>query len=188
MKTIAFIDGQNLHLGTKHAHWGIDFQKFRIFLKDKFRVTEAYYFLGYISEEEQDLYNTLQKAGFIVVFREHSANLKGKKKGNVDVDIVFEVMKNLIEETEPHHFVIVSGDGDYIKMIHYLIKRERLVKILFPNNQYSSLYNKIKSHYGMNLSLPDIRKKIEHVSQKEKTRRHKKRGVLKHQHFSEPPL
>ena len=44
----------------------MDLKKFRIYLKDKYHVNEAYYFLGYISEDEQDLYNNLQKSGFII--------------------------------------------------------------------------------------------------------------------------
>ena len=78
----AFIDGQNLHLGTKECGWSIDHDKFRKYLADKYNVTEAYYYLGFISESEQDLYDNLQKSGFILFFREHSSLLKGKKKGN----------------------------------------------------------------------------------------------------------
>lgn len=85
---LAFIDGQNLHLGTAQNGWKIDHHKLRVYLKDKYHTTEAYYFLGYVSEEEQDLYNNLQKAGFIVLFKEHNSNLLAKKKGNVDTDIV----------------------------------------------------------------------------------------------------
>jgi hypothetical protein len=46
-KNLAFIDGQNLHLGTKESGWKVDFVKFRIYLKDKYKVEEAYYFMGY---------------------------------------------------------------------------------------------------------------------------------------------
>lgn len=161
-KNIAFIDGQNLHLGISSENWSIDLNKFRIFLKDKYDVTEAYYFLGFISEEEQDLYNSLQKAWFIVSFREHSSALKWKKKWNVDVDLVFEVMKKIIEKDRFDKIILVSGDGDYIKLVNYLISKQLLKKILFPNGKYSSLYKKIKSNYWVNLSLKDIKKKIQY--------------------------
>ena len=59
---LAFIDGQNLYLGTAQHDWKIDYKKFRVYLKDKYCVNEAYYVLGYISEDLQDLYNNLQKA------------------------------------------------------------------------------------------------------------------------------
>jgi hypothetical protein len=31
---LAFIDGQNLHLGTTQNNWRVDFEKFRVYLKD----------------------------------------------------------------------------------------------------------------------------------------------------------
>ncbi|MFA6999532.1 MAG: hypothetical protein WC241_00260 [Candidatus Paceibacterota bacterium] len=43
---IAFIDGQNLYLGTKQDDWNVDLSKLRIYLKDKYKVKEAYYFFG----------------------------------------------------------------------------------------------------------------------------------------------
>jgi hypothetical protein len=85
----AFIDGQNLHLGTKLKGWAIDHKKFRTYLADKYNVTEAYYFLGFVSEEEQGLYDNLQKAGFILSFREHSSTLKGKKREMSTVTLYF---------------------------------------------------------------------------------------------------
>jgi hypothetical protein len=93
IRNIAFVDGQNLYLGTKEEGWAVDHKKFRIYLHDKYHIDEAYYFMGFVSEDEQDLYYKLQKAGFILAFREHSSALRGSKKGNVDSDIIFEVMR-----------------------------------------------------------------------------------------------
>ena len=143
---IAFVDGQNLHLGTTKdtSPWQVDYQRLRIYLKNKYNVSEAYYFLGFLDENLDDLYTNLQKAGFIVEFREHNAKMKGKKKGNVDVDIVFGVMKKLIDEADSFNkIVLVSNDGDYIRLVNYLIKKDKLAKIIFPNNKPSSLYKKI---------------------------------------------
>ena len=164
---VAFIDGQNLHLGTTQNGWKVDLRKFRIYLKDKYHADEAYYFLGYISEEQQDLYKNLQKSGFIVLFREHSANLKANKKGNVDTDIVFEVMKALIERKDFHKVLLVSGDGDYKKLIDYLITKERLKKILFPNRQFaSSLYKSLAPTYFDHLDTEAIQAKIAYIQKK----------------------
>lgn len=163
---VAFIDGQNLHLWTQADGWTVDMKKFRIYLRDKFHVQEAYYFLWFVSEEEQELYNTLQKAWFIVVFREHSSALKGKKKWNVDVDIVFEIMKKFAEKKDFDKMVLVSGDGDYIKVVRYMIQQHVLKKILFPNGKYSSLYKPIKSQYGMNLGTKELKNKIGFIKTK----------------------
>jgi uncharacterized LabA/DUF88 family protein len=158
---IAFIDGQNLHLGTTQNGWKVDHRKFRIYLKDKYSIEEAYYVLGYISEEQQDLYNNLQKAGFIVLFKEHSLALKGTKKGNVDTDIVFEVMKILIERKDFHKILLVSGDGDYKKLVDFLVKKNVFKKLLFPNKKFaSSLYKKLGSEFFDYLESHPIQAKI----------------------------
>jgi len=148
MKNLAYIDGQNLHLGTTQNNWKINYAKLRIYLKEKYLVSEAYYFIGYVSEDQQDLYNNLQKAGFIVLFKEHNKELLAKKKGNVDTDIVFEIMKSLIENPDFGKIILVSGDGDYKKLVDYLIKKNKFKKILFPNKKFaSSLYKKLGSEY-----------------------------------------
>ncbi len=170
-KNRAYIDGQNLYLGTKAARWQVDFTKFRIYLKDKYQVTEAYYFMWYVDENEEKLYTHLQEAWFIIVFREHTANLKGKKKGNVDVDIVFEMMRAMHEKDDFDKIVLVSGDGDYIKPVKYFIEKGLFKKILFPNKNYSSLYKQIQDRFSVNISVKDIKMKIAHISKKKITKK-----------------
>lgn len=161
---LAFIDGQNLYYGTKENNWKIDFKKFRTYLRDKYDVAEAFYFLGYIDQQQQALYTNLQKAGFILIFREHASAMKGTKKGNVDTEIIFEVMKTLIERHDLGKILLVSGDGDYKKMVDYLIARNKLKKILFPNKKAaSSLYRRLAPHYFDYLEHPDLQKKIAYV-------------------------
>lgn len=161
---LAFIDGQNLYLSTTQEGWKVDLIKFRIYLADKYKVKEAYYFLGYVSDEQEDLYNNLQKAGFIVVFKEHHSSSVGKKKGNVDSDIIFEIMKNLLDNKGFNKMVLVSGDGDYKKVVDYLIKKNKFVKILFPNKKFaSSLYKKLTVKYFDYLNDSEIKKKIERI-------------------------
>ncbi len=163
---IAFIDWQNLHLWTQSEWWGVDFKKFRIYLKDKFKVQDAYYFLWFLSEDEQELYNSLQKAGFIVVFREHSSLLKWKKKWNVDVDIVFDIMKRIIDKDRKNKdsnfdkIILVSWDWDYIKIVRYLLENNLLKRLLFPNKNHSSLYKKLsnKVYYY----IGDVKEKIQY--------------------------
>ncbi len=164
---IAFIDGQNLHLGTTQNGWKIDHAKFRIYLRDKYHVDEAYYFLGYVSEEQQSLYSNLQKAGFIVLFKEHISTLKGTKKGNVDTDIVFEIMKTIIERKDFSKILLVSGDGDYKKMVDYLINKNVFKKILFPNRKFaSSLYKHISWQYYDALDKEALQHKIGYAQKK----------------------
>lgn len=161
---IAFIDGQNLHLGTKESGWAVDHKKLRVYLRDKYNITEAYYFLGFVSEENQDLYDGLQKAGFILSFREHSSALRGNKKGNVDSDIIFGIMKKMVESEPFEKVFIVSGDGDYKKLVDFLIKKGRFGKMLFPNKAFaSSLYKSLGGEFFDYLENTDVRRKIEYL-------------------------
>ena len=125
MNNIAYIDGQNLIYGTTHSvnPWNIDLKRFRVYLHDKYHVNEAYYFIGSYDAKHQELYNQIQKSGYILIFREHSDSSISKKKGNVDTDIVFMIMKELIENNSFDKIVLVSGDGDYWRMVDYLIKK-----------------------------------------------------------------
>ncbi len=159
-KNYAFIDGQNLYLGTKADGWAVDLARFRVYLREKYQVSVAYYFLGCISDKNTELYTSIQKAGFILLFREHNPAMLATKKGNIDTDLVFEMMRNLIDDMTMENVVLVSGDGDYKKVVDYFIQKNRFLKILFPNRQYSSLYKKLTTRYFDELGNPLIREKI----------------------------
>ena len=169
-ENIALIDGQNLHMGTaKSAHdpWHIDLPRFRVYLKNKYNIKTAYYFLGFVQENHQELYEEIQNAGFIVLFREHNSAMLGKKKGNVDSEIVFFAMKKLYKNEDFQKIILVSGDGDYKLLVDFLIEEDRFGKMLFPNKKFaSSLYKKLGSHYFDYLDASGIKNKI--AKQKEK--------------------
>lgn len=44
----AFIDCQNLYFGIKELGWQLDWKRFRIYLKDKYKVTQAFICIGYL--------------------------------------------------------------------------------------------------------------------------------------------
>ena len=161
---LAFIDGQNLYMGTRKMEegaWKVNLKKFRIFLKDKYHVQTAYYFLGCVDERYQELYTSIQEAGFVLIFREHNAAMIGKKKGNVDSDIVFSIMKKLYKKEIFDKVVLVSGDGDYKQLVDFLIEEKRFKKVLFPNRKFaSSLYKKLGSEFFDFLDSEAIKIKI----------------------------
>ncbi len=165
MKNLAFIDGQNLHMSTtKNGDpWEIDLFKFRIYLDKKYSVKEAYYFLGYFQEENEDIYRAIRLAGFILLFRQHNLAMLGKKKGNVDSDIIFLIMKKLYKEEIFNQIVLVSGDGDYKMLVDFLIEEDRFEKILFPSKKLaSSLYKNLDPRLFDYLDNKSIKEKISH--------------------------
>lgn len=164
-ENIAFIDAQNLQLGTTKStsSWKVDLFKFRIYLKEKYDIQKAYYFIGFMDENNQDLYSRIQESGFIIIFRSHSHNLISNKKENVDTDIVFSIMREYHENQNIGKIYLVSGDGDYFKTIKYLHDNNKLGKILFPSREKaSSLYKKLTGSHFDYLDKADVKKKIEY--------------------------
>ncbi len=136
----AFIDGQNLHSGVRALGWKMDHKKFREYLRDEFNVTKAYMFVGYM-EEHQDLYNALQEAGFICFFKPLLRYEDGSIKGNVDADMVLQVM---IDIENFDKAVLVTGDGDFAGLIRHLASERKLGQVIIPNSRnYSSLFERM---------------------------------------------
>ena len=165
LSNIAYIDGQNLYMGTSKSSpkWTVSLARFRTYLARKYNVKDAYYYLGYVQEGAniEKLYESIQKAGFILVFREHNSAMLGKKKGNVDADIIFSIMKRLYLKEKFNKIVLVSGDGDYKMLVDFLIEQNKFEKILFPNRRYrSSLYKSVDIKYFAYLDDTDIKRKI----------------------------
>ena len=151
----AFIDSQNLNLSIRDQGWVLDFGKFRTYLQDKYGVTKAFLFIGYVYQN-QDLYINLQKQGYILIFKPTLSLPDGRVKGNVDAELVLHAM---IEYENYDKAVIVTGDGDFYCLVDYLIKKDKLVKLLIPNrNKFSSLFRKMMPHIAF---MSDLGSKLE---------------------------
>lgn len=141
----AFIDSQNLNLGTGkdirkgrrvvYEGWKLDFGKFRKYLTDKFRVDKAFLFIGYI-KKNQRLYEQLTADGYELVFKPTVEDRMGKPKGNVDAELV--LYAAAIEFSKYDKAVVVSGDGDFFCLYEFLEKRGKLLKIIIPNRRSES--------------------------------------------------
>lgn len=152
--TYAFIDSQNLYKGVggdivnpktekvEYEGWELDYRKFRLYLKNKYGVSKAYFFIGNLPGKES-FYTLLQDMGYTVVlkptlpFRENGVS---NVKGNVDAELV--LYASALTYNQYDKAIIVSGDGDFLCLAEYLDAQNKLLKILTPNPKYSSLLNK----------------------------------------------
>lgn len=140
-KIIAYIDGANLHQGSKSLGWPLDYARFRIWLKEKYAVETAYLFIGLIPKNK-DLYTSLQESGYVLVYKEVTYDGNGKVKGNCDADLVLKVTSDFYEE----HFdgmILVSSDGDYAGLVEFLKKRDKFRTLISPSNNCSFLLRKL---------------------------------------------
>jgi uncharacterized LabA/DUF88 family protein len=136
MKNYAFIDSQNFNLGVRSQGWKLDWRKFRKYLRDKYQVEKAFLFIGYKPGNET-LYAKLQQNGFVLVLKPTLLLPNGAVKGNVDAELVLHTM---IELENFDKAIIVSGDGDFYCLVEYLVKINKLFRLLTPNKYYSRLY------------------------------------------------
>jgi len=136
----AFIDSQNLNLSIRELGWILDFEHFRVYLKDKYNISTAFLFIGYV-EGNNDLYKSLQEAGFICIFKPTLKYKDGTTKGNCDAELVLQTM---IEYKNYEKAVIVTGDGDFYCLVKYLIEQKKLEAIIIPNRLKFSALLKFK--------------------------------------------
>ncbi|MEK7556102.1 MAG: NYN domain-containing protein [Patescibacteria group bacterium] len=131
----AFIDSQNVYKGTKKdLGWVIDWTRFRVYLKHKYDVTSAYLFIGFMPEHN-DIYDELQKAGFILKFKPVLPDGNSGVKGNVDADLVLQAM---IDYPAYDRAVLVSSDGDFYSLARYLYDNKKLIAVLSPHKKKCS--------------------------------------------------
>ena len=153
----AFIDSQNVNLAIRDCGWELDFGRFYVYLKDKYNVSKAFLFIGYVLGNES-LYTFLQKTGYIIIFKptlEYRKKGKNYIKGNVDAELVLHTM---VEYPNYDKAIIISGDGDFHCLVEYLDKREKLLHIIIPNSKkYSALLRKYNKYF---VYLDKLNKKL----------------------------
>lgn len=142
----AFIDSQNLNLGTSkdlynktgrkiYTGWRLDFSRFYRYLVNKFRISKALFFIGYL-EKHQNLYTSVKSFGYEIVFKPTITDTYGKTKGNVDAEMVLH--SAAIQFNNYDKAVVVSSDGDFYCLYEYLEGCGKLERIILPNRKNAS--------------------------------------------------
>ena len=161
----AFIDSQNLNLGIQKLGWKLNYQKFRIYLTEKYSVKKAYIFIGFVALN-QSLYDRLQEAGFILKFKPTVPDANGNIKGNIDADIV---LRAALELNDYDKAVIVSSDGDFYSLVQYLYENNKLEVVLSPDIKNCSSLLKQTAKDKMQF-MNNLRNKLEYKMKKHRSR------------------
>ena len=166
----AFIDSQNLNLSIRALGWKLDFSRFRVYLQENYAVIKAFLFIGYV-EGNNDLYTSLQSAGFICIFKPTLEYKDGTTKGNCDAELVLQAM---IEYQNYDKAVIVTGDGDFYCLVKYLIENVKLEALMIPNKSKFSALLRFKIVRPYLRFMNDLQQMLEY-----KKKRPHKDGTLK---------
>lgn len=170
----AFIDSQNLYLSIRSQWWEMDYWKFLVYLKDKFKVNKIFLFIWYLPWNES-LYTELQEYWYILVFKPIMELKDGNIKWNVDAELVLHTM---IHYENFDKAIIISWDWDFHCLIEYLEQKDKLKRLIIPNRyKYSALLRRFND-YIFYLSNPNLREKIWKIKDKKnKKKENKKREV-----------
>ena len=113
-------------------------------------------FIGYVPSNE-NLYTSLQKYGYLLIFKPTLVLQSGKPKGNIDAELV---LHSVIEMQNYDKAIIVAGDGDYHCLVDYLIKQDKLLHLMIPNRyKYSSLLKKFSDKI---VFMNNLKEKLEY--------------------------
>lgn len=155
-KNFAFIDNTNLHKGVGMLGWKLDLVKFRKLLKERYAVTRAYMFIGYI-EGNQDMYRDFQNMGYTLIFKPTLPNYSGEVKGNCDAELVLQAMIDLNEYAKA---IIITGDGDFQCLVKYLRKIGKLGYVISPNRKWCSILLKREAR-GNHIFIEEMQSRLE---------------------------
>jgi len=154
----AFIDSQNVNLAIRAQGWKLDWARFRVYLKEKYGVTKAFLFIGYV-EGNNELYIALQSAGFICIFKPTLEYKDGTTKGNCDAELVLHAM---IEYPNYEKAVIITGDGDFYCLVQHLLEKDKLSAVLIPNRLKFSALLKFKEFRSYLRYMNDLENLLAH--------------------------
>lgn len=153
----AFIDSQNVNLAIKSQWWKLDRERLFVYLKDKYKVSKVYIFIGYISTNN-DLYSFLQQCWYILIFKPVLELASGQTKWNVDAELVLQAM---IEYKKYDSAVIITWDGDFACLIRHLRKHDKLKRLIVPNKHRYSCFLRFEGKWKID-SLTNLQKKLEY--------------------------
>jgi len=153
----AFMDSNNLYLSVRSQGWEIDFGRFRVYLRDKYKITKAFLCIGYIKGNES-LYKHLQEAGYICIFKPTLELPNGEVKGNVDAELVLHTMIHLNDFDKA---LIVTGDGDFHCLIEFLLEKKKLLALMVPNHKRYSGLLKRKDFLPHTRFVADVKNKVQ---------------------------
>lgn len=121
-------------------------------------------FIGFIPEN-QDLYSSLQKDGYILIFKPVLFNGERQPKGNVDADLVLQTM---IEFNNFDQAIIVSSDGDFYCLVKYLYEKGKLARVISPDVKNCSKLLK-KTAKEKIVFMDNLRNKLEYIAKEKST-------------------
>jgi len=136
-KIALFIDGANLYATSRALGFDIDYRKLLEHFQAKAYLLRAYYYTALIEDQEyssiRPLIDWLDYNGYKVVTKpaKEFTDAAGRRKikGNMDIELTIDALELAVAQSADH-FVIFSGDGDFLRLVEALQRRGRKVSVI----------------------------------------------------------
>ncbi len=131
-KVGVFCDDSNLYHSYQKYGWRVDFEKFKYFLAKFCKVDFINYYIAVPDKSDINYHKTeefLKKIRQFVSVKEKKLKYMVSarqliKKGDVDVEIVLDVVRN-IERLDA--VFVISGDSDFLELRNYIVKDKKKI-------------------------------------------------------------
>ncbi|MFH0804488.1 MAG: NYN domain-containing protein [Candidatus Zambryskibacteria bacterium] len=158
-----FIDGANMYYASKQAGWKLDLGKIKKLFNSIFDVKIFNYYAALPDKTDKSYANSKKYLSIVEEFAKVITKplkyINGEKKGNVDIEITLDVVRNLNDLDE---IIIFTGDSDYFELWKYVFG-EKGKRIRFASFRDNLAFELKRTKY---LILEKIREFIELNGQK----------------------
>ena len=134
-----FVDVQNLFYSAKYQHgMKVDFSRLmEVCLSDRLLIRAVAYIVQTTDIDQSNFINVLTSIGFEIKSKELRKRPDGTAKGDWDMGMAIDPIA-MAERLDV--IVIVSGDGDFVDLVHMLKSKGVVTEVVsFPNNTAEDL-------------------------------------------------
>lgn len=135
-----FVDAANILYSQQTLHWKVDYKKLKEYFEMECDLGAIYFYTGRVGENnKQNLFlKKLEQFGYIVRAKEVKRIRVSKStyewKGNLDVELTIDVLKN-IDNFDT--LILMSGDSDFASLLDAVKAQHKRVLVISTKGHIS---------------------------------------------------
>lgn len=139
-RVYVFIDAANILYSQKTLNWRVDYKKLKEYFLEECDLEEIFFYTGRVGayDKQSKFLKKLEGYGYIVKAKEvkriEIAPSTYEWKGNLDVELTIDVLKN---SENFDTCVLMSGDSDFASLLDELKNRKKWVIVMSTRGHIS---------------------------------------------------
>ena len=139
-RVFVFIDAANILYSQQTLGWRVDYLKLKAYFETECNVRGIYFYTGRVgaNNKQHNFLSRLESLGYVVKAKEVKRIQIGKDayewKGNLDVELTIDVLKNIPQFDT---LVLMSGDSDFAALLDTVKEARRRVIVMSTKGHVS---------------------------------------------------